>query len=145
MIGRRRELPAELVEPYAAFQRALDEIEPAKAGLADVLPTTRLPGRPLNDAVGEYRERLERAEPLMDAWRCPEVEEWWRECADGLALGIDRARRLLAMDEDPQGFEGLLGTVEQLLDPLDPFAAAEEHFGSLRIRVRRRGGVAADG
>jgi hypothetical protein len=137
VIGRRKELPLDLVAPYGAFQRVLDEIEPAKSGVADVLPSTRLPGRPLNDAVGEYRRRLERATAAMPAWRCPEVETEWHACSDGLALALDRAGRLLAMDEDPVGFEGLLGTVEQLLDPLDPFAAAEERFRSLRRRVRR--------
>jgi hypothetical protein len=35
------------------------------------------------------------------------------------------------------GFEGLLGAVEQLMDPLDPFVAASERFRRLRQRVRR--------
>ena len=73
----------------------------------------------------------------MPGWRCPELDAEWRACAEGLAEGIDRATRLLAMDEDPAGFEGLLGTVEQLMDPLDPFASAEERFGSLRRRPPR--------
>ena len=137
MIGRRKELPAELRGPYEAFQAVLEEIEPAKAGLADVLPSTRLPGRPLNDAVGEYRTRLMRATSKMAAWRRPELEDVWRACTDGLAHGIERATRLLERGTDPAGFEGLLGTVEQLMDPLDPFAAAEERFRSLRRRPRR--------
>ena len=133
-MGWRKELPAELTAPYAAFQLVLDEIEPAKAGVADVLPSTRLPGRPLNDAVGAYRERLGRAEHAMPGWRCPEVEAEWTACSHGLALALERADRLLALGEDPVGFEGLLGTVEQLLDPLDPFVAADERFRSLRRR-----------
>jgi len=137
VIGRRKELPAHLRAAYGAFQRVLEEIEPAKAGIADVLPGTRLPGRPLNDAVGEYRTRLQRASLAMDAWRHPDLEVAWRSCAEGLMVGIDRASRLLEMDEDPPGFEGLLGTVEQLMDPLDPFAAAEERFRALRRRARR--------
>jgi hypothetical protein len=136
-MGRRKELPAHLRTPHEAFQAVLAEIEPAKAGIADVLPGTRLPGRPLNDAVGEYRTRLQRATVAMEAWRCPDLEVAWRACAEGLAVGIDRATRLLAMDEDPPGFEGLLGTVEQLMDPLDPFAAAEERFRALRRKPRR--------
>lgn len=134
MIRRRKELPRHLLDAQEAFHAVLHEVEPAKAGLADVLPSTRLPGRPLNDAVGEYRTRLERASRSMAGWRCPELEDAWRACADGLDVGIDRASRLLATDEDPPGFEGLLGTVEQLMDPLEPFAAAEERFRSLRRR-----------
>jgi len=138
VIGRRKELPEQLRGPYTAFQAVLEEIEPAKAGIADVLPSTRLPGRPLNDAVGEYRTRLERATTAMPGWRCPELDAEWRACADGLAEGIDRAKRLLSMNVDPAGFEGLLGTVEQLMDPLDPFAAAEERFRSLHRRPARQ-------
>ena len=134
MIGRRKELPRELVEPYAAFLRVLDEIEPAKSGIADVLPSTRLPGRPLNDAVSEFQERLARASSAMPTWLCPAVETEWAACAEGLAQARDRAHRALALDEDPIGFEGLLGTVEQLMDPLDPFVAADERFRSLRRR-----------
>jgi glycerophosphoryl diester phosphodiesterase len=129
----RHVVPAR-AEVVAAFHDVLDEIEPAKAGLADVLPSTRLPGRPLNDAVEAYLSHLRRAVTLMAAWRCPEVESIWHQCSHGLDVGIDRAQRLQSMPEDPVGFEGLLGTVEQLLDPLDPFAAAEEGFRHLRRR-----------
>jgi hypothetical protein len=134
VIGRRKELPRELAPRFAAFQRVLDEIEPAKSGLADVLPGTRLPGRPLTDAVGEYRRRLELATGEMPGWRCAELEPEWTACEDGLRLGLDRAARLLTLGEEPVGFEGLLGTIEQLMDPLDPFVAAEERFRSLRRR-----------
>ena len=132
MIGRRKELRAHLRAPYEAFQAVLEEIEPAKAGIADVLPSTRLPGRPLNDAVGEYRTRLRRATAIMTAWRCPDLEVAWQACAEGISVGIDRATRLLETHDDPAGFEALLGTVEQLMDPLDPFAVAEERFRELR-------------
>ena len=134
MIRRRKQLPPELAARYEAFQAVLEEVEPAKAGVADVLPGTRLPGRPLRDAVGEYRERLVRAERAMGAWRSPEVERDWIACSEGLDVAVDRATRLLALETDPEGFEGLLGTVEQLLDPLEPFAAAAERFRSLRRR-----------
>jgi len=137
MIGRRKELPASLAAPFAAFHAVVDEIEPAKAGIADVLPSTRLPGRPLHDAVEAYLVRLRRALALMPDWRCPEVDDIWLQCMEGLALGLERAERLLGMDQDPVGFEGLLGTVEQLMDPLDPFATAEDRFRSLRRRPLR--------
>jgi len=137
VIGRRRELPAHLAAPHRAFLAVLEEVEPAKAGIADVLPGTRLPGRPLRDAVGEYRGRLGRARILMAAWRCAEVESEWRACEAGVEEAIERADRLLAMPEDPEGFQGLLGAVERLLDPLDPFASAAEGFRRLRRRSVR--------
>jgi hypothetical protein len=136
VIGRK-ELPAHLAEPYRAFLAVLEEIEPGKAGLADVLPGTRLPGRPLRDAVDEFRDRLVHAQGLMPGWRRPELEQEWGACDRGVQEAIDRADRLLARADDPVGFEGLLGTVEQLLDPLDPLGAASERFRKLRRRARR--------
>jgi hypothetical protein len=136
MIGRRR-LPDHLEAPYRAFLVVLEQIEPAKAGLTDVLPTTRLPGRPFRDAVGEYRERSVAAQRLMPAWRCKDLDGEWQACDRGLRQAVDRAERLLAAAEDPVGFEGLLGAVERLMDPLEPFAAAAERFRGLRRRLRR--------
>jgi predicted ATPase len=136
VIGRRKELPEGLRVPYQAFLAVLEQLEPAKAGIADVLPTTRLPGRPLRDAVEEYRDRLARAQPLMPAWRREEVQDEWEACARGLDEARSRADHLLALSEDPVGFDGLLGTIEQLLDPLDPFGSAAERF----LHLRRRGG-----
>ena len=132
----RKQLPPELEEPYRAFLRVLEEIEPAKAGLADVLPGTRLPGRPLNDAVEEYVSRLVRAKPTMRDWQVPALEPEWRACSEGLERAVDRGRRVLALDREPEGFEGLLGAVEYLMDPLDPFVAAAERFRRLRRRSR---------
>jgi hypothetical protein len=43
MMFRRKALPDELVPSFGAFHDVLDEIEPAKAGLTEVVPGTRLP------------------------------------------------------------------------------------------------------
>jgi hypothetical protein len=134
---RRKELPPELRPAFRAFSDVLEAIEPAKAAVADVLPGTRLPGRPLNDALAEYRAGLERAEAGMTPWRRPEVEAEWEACAAGLRAGTDRANKLLAADDEPAGFEALLWTVQSLIEPLDPFVTAAERFRSLRVRVRR--------
>ena len=133
---RRRELPPELVPAEAAFRRVLDELEPAKEGLAEALPTNRLPGRPLVDALGSYEGALERATALMPAWRRPELDDEWRCCADGLAVARQRAGRLRTEAPDLGGFEGLLGTIQSLLDPLDPFEDAARRFALLRVRPR---------
>jgi hypothetical protein len=130
----RKQLPDELVAAYDAFHAVLDEVEPAKAGLADVMPGTRLPGRPLGHALDEFVQRLERAAPLMAAWRREPLEDVWVACDDGLRRSLERARRLAGDGVEPEGFEALLGVVEHLLDPLDPFAVAEDRFRRLRRR-----------
>ncbi|MGZ5349985.1 MAG: hypothetical protein ACXWZU_07210 [Actinomycetota bacterium] len=129
---RRRRLPPELEPVRDAFDAVLTEVEPAKAALADCMPTTRLPGRPLPDALAEYEDHLERARALMPPWRHLELETEWLACDAGLVDALALARRL--REEAPQlgGFEGLLGAVESLMDPLDPFEAAAERFRALR-------------
>ena len=129
---RRKELPSELVPAWDGFRRVLAEIEPAKEELAAVLPTNRLPGRPLVDALASLEGALERAQASMPSWRRPEVEDVWRACADGIGLARDRAEALRREAPDLGGFEGLLGTIQSLIDPLDPFEVAATRFRALR-------------
>ncbi len=131
---RRKELPEELRPVEAAFTQVLEELEPAKIAITDVLPSTRMPGRPLSDALDEYERRLAAASELMPAWRHPAVEPQWAACDGGLAAALVLTRRAREEAPDVIGFEGMLGLVEELLDPLDPFAEAEERFRSFRTR-----------
>ena len=131
---RRKALPPELASSAEAFRRVLDELEPAKEGLAGALPTNRLPGRPLVDALLAFESALEHAGGLMPAWRRPEVEEVWQRCAEGIATASSRARTLRREAPDLGGFEGLLGTIQSLLDPLDPFEEAAARYRELRVR-----------
>jgi hypothetical protein len=133
---RRKRLPAELAPAFDAFQRVLDEIEPAKADLTDIVPGSRLPGRPVGDALAEFVASLDRASALMAAWRRPELETVWSACADGLAEARADAAALLAEATEAAGFGDLLGIVERLLDRLEPFADAEARFRELRRRPR---------
>ncbi len=136
MSFRRKRLPPELAAPHEAFGSVLAEVEPAKAALTEVMPTTRMPGRPFPDALLEFEERLGRAAELMPPWRVPALSAEWDACAAGLTEARDRARRFREEAPDLGGFEGLIWAVEQLLDPLEPFAAAESRFGELRRRSR---------
>ena len=136
MIFRGKRLPAHLQPAFDAFQAVLAEIEPAKAELAEVMPSNRLPGRPLVEALHGYEASLTRARAAMPSWRRPEVEDEWMACDEGLARGLVMAARLREEAPDLGGFEGLLGTVQDLLDPLDPFVAAAERFVALRLRAR---------
>ena len=136
MIGRKKELPPELEPAFHAFSEVVEAIEPAKAAVADVLPGTRLPGRPLNDALVEYRAGIERAGHGMVAFG-PEVEDEWQACDAGLRAARGKAAALLGHQDEAEGFEALLWTVQGLIEPLDPFVAAAERFRSLRRRPPR--------
>ncbi len=136
MVFRRKRLPADLAPAYEAFEHVLGDLEPAKQALTEVMPTTRLPGRPLPDALAEFEERLAAARAAMPAWRRPEMDPEWTACANGIDEALGRARRLREDAPDLGGFEGLIWTVENLLDPLEPFEAAAERFRSLRVVVR---------
>jgi hypothetical protein len=133
VIFRRRRLPAELEAPHAAFLEVLAEVEPAKETLTDCMPTTRMPGRPLPDALIEYESHVERAAAMMSEWRCAPTERVWQACARGLDEALAHARRLREEAPDLGGFEGLLGTVESLIDPLQPFEDAARRFDALRV------------
>jgi hypothetical protein len=132
-IFRRKRLPTDLRAPLLAFREVLAEVEPAKDALASVMPTTRLPGRSLPDALVEFEERLAKAGDAMAGWRRPETESVWIECRDGLAAALEGASRLRAQAPDLGGFEGLIWAVESLLDPLEPFHDAAARFRSRRV------------
>ena len=134
---RRKELPPDLQPAFRAFSDVVGAIEPAKAAVADVLPGSRLPGRPLRDALAEFGAGIACAQARMDGWRRPEVEAEWQACTDALMLATERAAAIAGHEDDPEGFERLLWTVQGLIEALDPFVDAAERFRSLRIRQKR--------
>ena len=123
---RRRRMPPELTAAYDAFHAVLDELEPAKRALTEVLPGTRSPGRPLPDALHAFGSGLRRAAERMPAWRIEPLDDTWVACSNGITASLQAADR--AATFEPSGFESLLWLVEELLDPLDPFVDAERTF-----------------
>ena len=129
---RRRRLPPELEAPLAGLRAVVAEVEAAKAAMTATVPTTRLPGTPLPDALLLLDEHLARAKELMPAWRHPEVEREWRACGEALDHSLRHAATLREEAPDLGGFEGLIWAVDRVLAPLDAFEAAAERFRSLR-------------
>jgi hypothetical protein len=111
----------------------LAEVEPAKEALTSVMPSTRVPGRPLPDALVEFEAHLARAGELMPAWRTSETEDVWSGCDAALTEASGRARLFREEAPDLGGFEGLLWAVEHLMDPLDAFSRAVGRFDELRM------------
>lgn len=131
-----RRLPPPLDERFQAFRLVVARIETGKDALLSSVPTTRLPGRPLAETLLAYEEALGDADRGMAAWRAEELEDEWRAAAEGLAEARALAERVRLEAPEPEGFEALVGTIGDLLAPLDPFESALERFGRLR-RWRR--------
>lgn len=129
---RRKRLPDRLRQPFAAFIAVVQELERGKRSLTEAVPTTRLPGRPLADALSEFEEVLHAAADGMATWLCPELEEAWLAAASGLEEALRRAELLRLEAPDMVGFEGLIGTIGDLMAPLEAFEGAAERFRALR-------------
>lgn len=129
---RRKRLPASLETPYRAFLAVLEALERGKAALTESVPGTRLPGRPLAETLLEFEGSLREAEELMPGWREAEVEEAWRAAGAAIATCRSMSEQLRLRAEPPEGFEALIGTIGDLMAPLDAFATAEERFRALR-------------
>ena len=129
---RRKRLPEELERSLVRFRDVVGEVEAAKDVMTSTVPSTRLPGTPLAEAVAEFEDRLGRARDLMPVWRHPEVEDQWLACEAGIDESLARARRLREDPPELGGFEGLIWVVDQVLAPLEAFEAAAERFRTLR-------------
>lgn len=130
----RRRLPAHLASAHASFLVLAERIEAAKSALLSSVPTTRMAGRPLAETLAEFESGLAEVADAMEAWRVEELEDAWEGARVGLADSRALAERLRLEAAMPVGFEQLVGTIGDLLAPLDAFIAAEERFRALRRR-----------
>ncbi len=129
---RRRRLPPALRDAHTAFRAAVDPLERGKAALTESVPGTRLPGRPLADTLLEFEEGLHEAEAEMPAWRVLELEAEWAAADGAIRECLAMAERLRLQAEMPVGFEAMIGTIGDLMAPLEVFEAAERRFKDLR-------------
>jgi hypothetical protein len=128
----RRRLPEHLERPARAFDDLLPPLGRAEAALTGSVPGTRLPGRPLAETLSEFEDGLREVRDGMDAWRCPEVEPEWEACSRGLDEALALADRVRTQGAQPEGFEGLIGLIGDLLSPLDAFERASDRLRELR-------------
>jgi hypothetical protein len=132
----RRRVPEDVARSLRAFGAIVPALDRARTALAASVPSTRLPGRPLAEALLEYEGALDEIAAGMDAWRVPVVEDVWSRCDRSLLEARHLAERVRTQAPAPDGFEGLIGLIGDLLAPLDAFDDAAERFRELR-RGRR--------
>jgi hypothetical protein len=131
---RRRPLPSVLEAGRTAFRDLLPGLEDAKSALLASVPGTRLPGRPLAETLLEFEEGLREVRAGMDTWRIPEVQDAWTRASEGLDEAIEQAELVRLSASAPEGFEGLIGLVGDLMAPLEAFGDAAERFHKLGRR-----------
>lgn len=129
---RRKRLPAELEDAYGAFRASVEPLERGKAALTESVPGTRLPGRPLAETLLEFEEGLRHAQAGLPDWRAPGVEDEWTSAGEAIRSCLGMAERLRLDAEMPVGFEALIGTIGDLMAPLEAFEVAERRFRALR-------------
>lgn len=129
---RRRRLPGALQAAHESFLATLEPLERGKAALTESVPGARLPGRPLAETLVEFEDGLRQAAARMPGWRIPELEEAWLAAEAALVRCGAMSERLRLEADMPEGFEALIGTIGDLMAPLDAFGQAEERFRSLR-------------
>ena len=129
---RRKVPPPALVPAHDVFHAVLDELEPAKAGLSDVLPgnTPARAGR-CDDALDEFVATSRTGRLVHAGWRTPELEEVWVACDEGSEQRSRAPDACRARARSP-GSSSSCGASSSLLDPLEPFADAEDRFRRLR-------------
>jgi hypothetical protein len=125
-------LPEHLEGPARAFDDLLPPLGRAEAALTASVPGTRLPGRPLAETLSEFEDGLREVREGMDAWRSTDVEPEWEACSRGLDEALALADRVRTQGAEPEGFEGLIGLIGDLLAPLDAFERASERLRELR-------------
>jgi hypothetical protein len=132
VILRRKRLPDHLEAPTRALDELIPSLERARAALTESVPGTRLPGRPLAESLSEFEDGLREVRARMGGWRVSEVEQAWLDASAGLDEAMVLAERVRTDGVPPQGFEGLIGLIGDLLAPLDAFERAIVRFRELR-------------
>jgi hypothetical protein len=132
----RRRVPEDVARSLRAFEAIVPALDRARTALTASVPSTRLPGRPLAEALLEFDGALDEIAAGMDAWRAPDMEDVWIRCDRSLLEARRLAERVRTHAPTPEGFEGLIGVIGELLAPLDAFNDAAERLWELR-RGRR--------
>jgi hypothetical protein len=70
----------------------------------------------------------------MPRWRTDDLDDAWVACERAIAEARSSAEELRLGAGAPVGFEALIGTIGDLLAPLDEFGAAADRFLDLRRR-----------
>jgi len=129
----RGQASPDALEALGAFDVTLRLVEEAKTALLATVRTGRAQGIPLAEGVAAFEDGLHRAAASMGAWRSPPAESVRGACDAALRESLRRAERL-RLEGSPRIYEELIAALDELIEPLEPFADA-----SARLRSQARG------
>lgn len=133
MIFRRRAIPPELADHYAAFSSHVDRMEAARDALMSCLPVGRVDPAPIPVGLDLLDDTLAELATDLGEWRVPQLEAQWQGCVEAIResrTSIRTAHRVAAASTE---LEELLGAVEDVDEPLGyAFQQAELRWRELR-------------
>jgi hypothetical protein len=136
---RKPALPDELLPAWGAFLDCAEVIEGGRRLLLGTLPTGRVEPAPIGVGLDALDGAIDDARGWMPGWELPEVAGEWGDCHEALdeaQAAIPQVREVAATTGE---LEELLGSVEDVIAPLDAFADAERAFRRRWKLPRERG------
>ena len=106
----------------SAFRASANRVDAAQRALLSAIPTSRDPGRPLEEAIDEFLEHLAGAEPALAAWHTEPLMHEWTSCSEAITAARGEAAQLRSGPS--LGFEALNARVGEVIAPLEAFADA---------------------
>ena len=121
---------AEALRAAVAFRKVLRSVEEAKETLLLGVPSGRAARMPLAESLAAFEQGLREARAGMDSWRIPDVETEWVACDRALGRSAERAERF-RLEAPTEAYEEVVSHLDEILDPLDAFAAAARRLRRL--------------
>ncbi len=134
---RRKQMPAELSAPWAAFAAQAARVEDARQALLGCLPVGRVDPVPIPVGLDLLRDELLAVMPQLDAWRVPEVESQWQACRAALSESLTNIAPARETASGTDELEVLLDAITDVVEPLDVWQDAELRWRSLRRPTER--------
>jgi hypothetical protein len=129
MVFRRKpDLPTDHLDAWWSFLDCAEVIEGGRRVLLGVLPTGRVEPAPIAVGTDALRRAIVDARVWMPRWQLTELADEWGDCV----AALDESEAALAEVDQVAGetreLEELLGSVQDVIEPLDVFADAERAF-----------------
>jgi hypothetical protein len=133
-VFRRKQIPADLAEHWAAFIAQAERVENARQALLGCLPIGRVDPVPIPVGLDLLKDELHAVRSELERWRITPVEEQWRACGAAIDEALDHVEPARQTADRTNELEVLLDAVSDVVEPLDVWQDAEHAWRALRTR-----------